>query len=118
MATLRLLRQQFGQLIDRSAPARGMAFDCIGTSEFLVANDELRAWSIRRDGDAHFRFNVGMVVGRLYDPREDDLRGRLDDAIRTSHNDSRRVWDMVGEAVRTTLAEIELEYGKPDRRSW
>ena len=73
IATRRLLCQQFGQLIDCSAPARGMAFDCIGSSEFLVPNDEFRLCPSRGDADAHFGFNTGMFVGRLYDPREDDL---------------------------------------------
>lgn len=47
---------------------------------------------------------------------EDDLRGRLDHAVRTTHDDSRCSWNMVGEAVRATFAEIKFENAKSDLR--
>ena len=45
-------RQQLSQLIDRAAPARSVALDCVSAPEFFVPDNEFGAGAVRSDGEA------------------------------------------------------------------
>jgi hypothetical protein len=60
---------QHGQLIQSPTPALGMTRDSVDPHKFLVADEELGATAIRRDGHRYLGFDACMLVWRLYDPR-------------------------------------------------
>ena len=78
---------------------------------------EHRADSGARDGDAHFRLDVGMFIGRLDDPREDQTRWRLDQLEHTVHVHEVAIRDAIGESVRAPDAKIVVQHLKPDLRA-
>src|SRR5215204_6167020 len=87
--------KQHRQLIQSPTPAVGMAHDSVGPRKLLVADEELGAAAIRRDGHRYLGFDACMLVWRLYDPRKDDLRRGLDRSVSTADDDGLSPWQMI-----------------------
>src|SRR5262249_35265065 len=78
--------EECGQTVECGVPAFGVASGRAGQREILVANEEQAAVVVGRDADRHLRLQVGVLVGRLDDPGEDDTRWRRDLSIDATHD--------------------------------